>query len=181
MKSLLLLPLLVLATGTSSNLSDKTNQKGKNNEKTFSAGIAPNVSLVSIEPVNASGQVVYLSCASPTSKENETAQLSVLVKIKNNEAADLRLDKVIIECSGGSQNVSRTFESKDRGGTLFKSQKSDTWQNDRKYHEMGDVIMLIPPYPTGIKIKFYFKNFTDPFIVSKTLTSYQNANPGERL
>lgn len=175
MKTAFLIPFVVVLISIGSNYSAPTKQLTTNSPELSKA---PNVSLEGLQPLSPSGQIVYLSCASPTSKENETALLSILATIKNNEAVDLRLEKVIIECSGGSQNISRTFESKDRGGTVIKSKKTLPWQNDRGYHEMGDVIMLIPPYPTWIKIKFYFVNFSDPFIVSKTLANYQNANPG---
>jgi hypothetical protein len=167
MKSLFLIPVIFLSDA---------NPKLYNTIETPRTAKVPNISLQDIQPVNVSGQVLYLSCASLSTGDNETAQLSVMATIKNNEATDLRLEKVIIECSGGSQSVSRTYPSAERRGTLIKSKDNYTWQNKRDYHELGDVIMLIPPYPTGIKIKFYFDNFSDPFIVAKALTGYLNAS-----
>jgi hypothetical protein len=174
MKKLSLLPLLVLFSSNASTVIFPSIIRNVKEVNIVKAINAPNVSLLDIHPVDPSGGVVYLSCASPTSKKNETALLSVTLSIKNNESNDLRWQKVTIQCSGGFQNVSRTYESPDRGGTVVKSKDTLTWQNKRKYHEMGDVIMLIPPYPTGITIKVYFQNFSDPFIVSKTLSKYQN-------
>lgn len=50
-----------------------------------------------------------------------------------------------------------------------------TWQNSREYHESGDVLFLESPYPSKIKLSFYFKNFSGALSVTKNLKAYDQA------
>jgi hypothetical protein len=139
---------------------------------------APAVSLVSLDPLNTGGDLVYLTCAPVTSKASSEALLSVLIEIKNNEGKDIYLDKISIECKGNGNNISRTFQPDADGKDTIRKDKSYEWQNSRDYHELGDVIKLKSPFPNQVVIKFFFDGYSDPFVISKNLKGYLNNAPG---
>jgi len=146
--------------------------------KNYKYAAAPAVSLVSLDPLNTSGDVIYLTCAPITSKGSTEALISMMMEIKNNESKQLLLDKITIECKGNGNNISRTLQPDEDGKDTIKAGKTYEWQNSRKYHELGDVIKLKAPFPTQIVIKFFFDDYDDPFTITKNLKAYQNNTPG---
>ncbi|HEX7844557.1 MAG TPA: peptidoglycan DD-metalloendopeptidase family protein, partial [Chitinophagaceae bacterium] len=142
------------------------------------AAAAPNLSLVTIDPSNTGGDVIFLTTAPISSKDVTEGLISILAEIKNNEAKTVFLDKIIIECKGGGNNISRTFQPDEDGKDTIKAGKSYEWQNSREYHELGNVIKIKTPFPNQVVLKFFFDDYPDPFTVTKNLKSYQNATAG---
>lgn len=147
-------------------------------QPTRSTGPKPALSLVEIMPTDAGGSVVFLGIAPATSKGTAQGLLSVRAEIKNNESKTIYLDKIVIECKGNGNNIVKTFQPDADGKDTIKAAKKYTWQNSREYHELGDVILLKQPYPDQVNIKFYFDDFTEPYVISKGLKKYMNENPG---
>ena len=138
----------------------------------------PNISFLGIQPINATGDVVYLTCAPKTSKGSTAALVSVMFTIKNNEAKSVRLNKITYEFSGNKKNISKSFSPDADGKDTITSGKTYTWQNKRDYHELGDVFEIDSPYPDQLVLKFYFDDFDQPFVVTNKLKGYLNGVEG---
>ena len=136
------------------------------------------VAVSNVQPAGAGDDVYYLTCAPTTSKGTASALISVSAEIKNNGSAELRLDKVVMECTGNGKNITKTVQPDEDGMDTIKAGKSYTWQNSRDYHELGDVIQVSPPYPTKLILKFYFAGETAPVTVNKNLKPYTNNTTG---
>ncbi len=172
MKKVILVPVLVLAILSVSFRIAAPKPDGAEQPYQLSFQIS------NVQPSDAQGNVVYLTCAPKTSKGSIAALVSVSADIKNLGTQEIRLDKVVMEYSGNGKNFSRTVQPDADGKDTIKAGKTYTFQNSRKYHELGDVPEIFFPFPTQLVMKFYFDNREEPVVVTKNLKGYVNNTPG---
>jgi murein DD-endopeptidase MepM/ murein hydrolase activator NlpD len=121
---------------------------------------------VGIEPLEG-GAIVYHPVAGKTFYDAASAQVSLLLAIKNQAGKTLTLEKVRLEYAGGSKELPASM-SVANNDTLW-------WQNSRDYHEVGDVLYLAAPIPNSLTIKLYFTGYSAPASVTKPLKPYARA------
>jgi murein DD-endopeptidase MepM/ murein hydrolase activator NlpD len=135
-------------------------------------------SVEEIMPLNNQGEVVYLTIA-PENKNNKLSSLlSVRITIKNKSKEAKTLERVEFECTGNGVNISKSFQPDSKGNVVINADKKFTFQNNRKYHELGDVIKINNPFPSQLKVKFFFSELNQPYVVTRTLSRYQNFTKG---
>lgn len=126
-----------------------------------------------LEPKDGEDLVYHLSPGF-TSKEPRLAQFSVLALITNKGTTSIDLDKVVIEYKVGNVTVKKeVFLPSDQ--LEIPSYYSYYWQNSRDYHEEGDIVFLQEPFPTSVKISFYFKDYADPITITKKIKPYNRS------
>ncbi len=101
------------------------------------------------------------------------AQLSILAFMHNKETANVDLDKVVIEYKKGNQTISKSI-SLPANQQIVEPGYVRVWQNSRDYHETGDIVYLEAPFPAEVKVKFYYKNYPVPVIVTKKLKAFNH-------
>lgn len=99
------------------------------------------------------------------------AQLSILALMHNKETKNVDLDKVVIEYQKGGQTISKSI-SLPANKQIVEPGYVRVWQNSRDYHETGDIVYLESPYPSQVKLKFYYKNYAIPVVVTKKLKAF---------
>ena len=125
---------------------------------------------ISLEPME-EGKLVLHHTPGFTSQESPMAQLSVLSLLHNKGAESVDLDKVILEYKIGSQTTKKeVYLPSDQ--LKINPNEAWYWQNSRDYHENGDVVFLTTPFPTVVKLSFYFKGYAGPVTLSKSLKNY---------
>jgi murein DD-endopeptidase MepM/ murein hydrolase activator NlpD len=130
---------------------------------------SPNVD-VSLEPKDGNF-LVFHPTPGFTSAETPLAQLSVLALIHNKGTMDIDLDKVVLEYKKGAITVKKSINlPSDK--LIIEPGKIRGWQNNREYHETGDVVYLTSPYPKTLTVSLHFKGFADPVQVVKNLKPY---------
>lgn len=139
---------------------------------------AANIEIVEVWPANGAGDVVYLTLAPTTSKGSTSMLLSAIFTIRNKESKSVYLNKIVYECTGNGKNIIKNFVPDTDGKDTIKAGGSYSWQNSRKYHELGNVIQVFSPFPTQLKIKLYFDGFNDPFTITKSLKGFLNSTSG---
>lgn len=170
MKKLYLLPTMVMFTGISITTFN-TNFPEINSRNVFAK---PNVSVVDLQPVNAAGDVVYMTCAPKTSGGKTSAQLSIRVDLKNSETKTIYLTTVVYNYINDGKNTIKICKPKFDDKDTITSGDQYTWQNSRDYNEQGDIILLNNPFPSSVKITFNFEGYDEPYVITKTLRSYEN-------
>jgi Bacterial tandem repeat domain 1/Peptidase family M23 len=123
---------------------------------------APEIEL-GLEPVEGNA-FVYDPLVGTTSDEKGSAQVSLLLAIKNKESAKIKLEKVVVSYTGGSKEFTPGLE--------IASGSTGSWQNSRDYHQVGEVLYLSAPLPSSLTVKLHFKGFTLPISVTKPLKPY---------
>ncbi|WP_272853430.1 peptidoglycan DD-metalloendopeptidase family protein [Altibacter sp. HG106] len=106
-----------------------------------------------------------------TSKESALGQLSVSTRILNFGTEDVDLDRVIVQYKKGNNNVNKSIYLPSDSLVIEKGW-SRTWQNSRDYHKNGDVVFMQAPFPTKVKISFYFKGYRSPLSITKNIKPY---------
>lgn len=125
---------------------------------------------ISLEPME-DGKLVLHHTPGFTSQEPAMAQLSVLALVHNKGAESVDLDKVILEYKIGNQTSKKeVYLPSDE--LKINVNEAWYWQNSRDYHQNGDVVFLVAPFPTAVKLSFYFKGYTGAVTVSKSLKNY---------
>lgn len=148
--------------------------------RTDNTNAAPNIELTDVQPIDKSGNVVYLTSAPKASGEKETALLSVYLKMKNKEGKTVKVEKVTYTIGNIiRQYTGATLKDNIKGGEItWNSNESLVWQNNRGYHELGSVIKLTVPFPKSVSIKIYVEGNSTPYVISKNLKRYLNDLPG---
>ncbi len=178
MRKLILIPAIsLLAAGVYMPLHPDSNLVSK--KSTLNAA-APSMDLVDIQPVNSSGDVVYLACAPRTSHDKATAQLSVWFKIKNKEAKTINVTGISYSYTNNGQTVLKLFKpDPDKDGSVaVGAGKEFSWQNSRDYHEVDDAVFFNIPFPSSLTIKVSVEGFNSPYVINKPLKAYANQTPG---
>ena len=119
--------------------------------------------------------IVYHPTPGWTSKEKKQAQISVKLKVVNNETVTLTWKKVVISYIVNGIKVSRQFLPKKGDPPTFIAiapSKSKSWQNSRKYHKKGDVIYISGKVPVQLDFELFFEGFSDPVAISKKLKPF---------
>ncbi len=129
----------------------------------------PNVE-VSIEPKDGDF-LVYHPTPGFHSSDERKAQISLIAYLHNLESNTVDLDKVTIEYLSNNQNVVKSV-TLPADKLMIGTNATKGWQNSRDYHVWGDVVYLNAPFPTQVKIKFFFKNFAGPVTVTKKLKPF---------
>ncbi len=110
--------------------------------------------------------ILYHPVAAWNSTQQNKAQVSISIWVKNKEAAAIDWTKVRFEYTqGGAAKSKEIALVKDP----FNPNVWAQWQNGRDYHEAGDVLYMDAPIPAQITLKLYFKNFAAPVVVTKAL------------
>ena len=137
---------------------------------------SPNVKIVlSPEEVNT---IVYHPTPGWTSKDDKRAQISVKIKVVNNESTTLTWKKVVFSYTANGIKVSRQFLPKTgKPPKVIKiaPSTSESWQNGRGYNEEGDVIYISGKVPKELNIDLFFEGFPDPVSISKKLKPFSKA------
>lgn len=137
---------------------------------------SPNITLVEVQPRNANGDIVYLTCAPPNGAGSISALLSVWCKVKNNESKSVTLTKVEYQFNnGGTSKVFPFPPNKDGTKETIAAGKTGVFQNSRAYNELGKVIPVSFPFPSSISIRLYFEGYNEPVVFNKTLKAHVNA------
>jgi Bacterial tandem repeat domain 1/Peptidase family M23 len=169
MKALFGIPVLLL--GTLFFLQ----QSRSKSEPIKSSGI-PDISVVDVQPINSSGDVVYLTCAPETAGGNNSALLSVYFKIKNNEGKQLTLKKIEYQyTTNGTSKVFPFSPGKDNSNETINNGATFNWQNKRGYNELGNVIEINGSLPSQINIRLYFDGYDSPYVITKNIKAHVNA------
>ncbi len=103
----------------------------------------PNVN-VSLTPEEGNA-IVYHPTPGWTSKDKKRAQISVKIKVVNNESTILTWKKVVMSYMTNGIKVSRQFLPKagdPKKVIKIAPSKSKSWQNGRDYNVEGDVIYI---------------------------------------
>ena len=133
-------------------------------EKFAKESNAPNVD-VSLDQLE-NNAILYHPVAAWNSNQQNKAQVSVSIWVKNKENAAIDWTKVRFEYTqGGAAKAKEVVLDKDP----FATNKWAQWQNGRDYHEAGDVLYMDAPIPAQVTIKLYFKDFSAPVVVTKSL------------
>jgi hypothetical protein len=131
---------------------------------------APNVE-ISVEPKDGDF-LVYHPTPGFNSGDQRKAQISVLAYMHNKETKDIKLDKVVFEYSKNNVNVIKTVTLPADKKKLVEPNFVRAWQNSREYHEWGDIVYMDAPFPTEIKLKFYFIGFPGPVTLTKKIKAF---------
>lgn len=135
-------------------------------------GSSPKVALA-LEPKEGNA-LVYHPTPGFTSQDPQLAQFSVRATIYNTGSETLDLDKVIIEYKKGSQvSEKKIFLPSDK--LTIEPGFEEKWQNNRDYHENGDIVFLEAPFPDKVTMEFHFKGFTNPVSATKNLKPYSHS------
>lgn len=137
---------------------------------------SPNVN-VSLFPEEGNA-IVYHPTPGWTSKDDKRAQISVKIKVVNNESVILTWKKVVISYTANGIKVSRQFLPKagDPPKVIkIAPSKSKSWQNGRKYNKEGDVIYISGKVPKKLDFDLFFAGFSDPVSISKNLKPFSKA------
>lgn len=136
----------------------------------------PKVGL-NFEPMEG-GELVFYPTPGFTSQSPWRCQVSVRVYIQNLESEVIELDRVIFEYKLGNQVFKKTIflpfvnEQPPFKKLEIAPNQVKSWQNSREYHENGDVIFIEAPFPTSLKMSFYFKGFRSAVSITKKLKPY---------
>lgn len=122
----------------------------------------PNVE-VGIEPLE-DGAIVYHPVAGKTGLDAATAQVSIVLGIKNKESKTIKLKQISLSTTGADKSFSM---AKDIGAGATYG-----WQNNREYHQAGDILYLSSPIPNSIEIKLVFDGYSAPVKITKSLKPY---------
>ena len=139
---------------------------------------APSMELTDLQPIDGSGNVVYLNCVPKTANDKATGQLSVLFKVKNKSGKTITLNKIEYRLSGNGQSITKVFTGEKISNIAINNNGTYSWQNSRDYHELDDAIIFDSPFPSSLTIKLYFNGFSDPYTITKSIKSNSNNNPG---
>jgi murein DD-endopeptidase MepM/ murein hydrolase activator NlpD len=143
---------------------------------------APNIEVMDVNPVDASGSILYLSCAAKTSKDQPTAQLSASFKIKNKEAKPLTLKSIAYTwTSAGKANVRimvMDIDDETKKEFVIPANSTFSWQNSRDYHDIDNAVFFSAPFPTSLSIRLVFEGHNEPFVINKSLKIYANQVAG---
>ncbi len=151
-------------------------QQNGNKSSTVKTPGIPAISVVDVQPINSSGDVVYLTCAPKTAGGNNSALLSVYFKIKNNEGKQLVLKKIEYQySSSGTSKVFSFSPNKDNTNELINNGATFKWQNSRGYNELGNVIEINGTIPPQINIRLYFDGYDSPYVITKNIKAHINA------
>ncbi len=136
----------------------------------------PNVN-VSLTPEEGNA-IVYHPTPGWTSKDKKRAQISVKIKVVNNESTILTWKKVVMSYMTNGIKVSRQFLPKagdPKKVIKIAPSKSKSWQNGRDYNVEGDVIYISGKVPKKLDIELFFTGFTDTVSISKELKPFSEA------
>ncbi len=131
---------------------------------------APSNIEISLEPKE-NDHIVYHPTPGFTSLEENLAQLSVRAILYNKGTSTVDLDRVVLEYKKGNQTVKKDiYLPSDQ--LIIDPGYAWAWQNSRPYHESGDVVFLDAPFPTSIKLSFYFKGYLGSIALTNKLKPY---------
>lgn len=110
--------------------------------------------------------ILYHPVAAYNSNQQGKAQVSIAIWVKNKESKSIDWQKVRFEYTqNGAAKSKELLVTKDPIAT----NKWQGYQNSREYHKAGDVIYMDAPIPAQLTIKLYFKDFTSPVVLTKSL------------
>jgi len=131
---------------------------------------APKDVEITLQPLEGD-HLVYHPTPGFTSDGPLRAQLSVQALVYNKGTNAVDLDKVVMEYKTGAVTQKKeVYLPSDQ--MLIDPWHAGIWQNSREYHKPGDVIFLEDPFPSKVTIRFFFKNFSDPISLTKTIKPY---------
>ena len=136
----------------------------------FNAAGQPKVE-IALDQLDAAGNLLYHPVAPWTGSKTATAQLSVVVRCKNNEAQAIKWQKTRLEYTQGGPKFKEFTNPK----AAFNPGKWQAWQNSRDYHEVGEIVYFDTPIPTKVTIKVYFEGFNIPITITKNIKPYATA------
>jgi hypothetical protein len=157
----------------------KVNQPFKFVEKDVSAvkftrlKNAPKNLDIALQPLEGD-HLVYHQTPGFTSDGPRLAQLSVRAVLHNKGSETVDLDKVVIEYKQGNKAQKKeVYLPSDQ--LIIEPWYAWVWQNNRGYHESGDVVFLEAPFPTKVTLSFFFKNYSDPIKINRNIKPYTEA------
>lgn len=130
---------------------------------TLAPGVgAPKVELA-IEPEEGEN-LIYSQVAGWTAQGQATAQLSVLLYVRNKETKPITLQRVTFAYGNTSKPVAADL-------TIQPGERR-SWQNGRPYHEIGDVVYFEGGIPASVTLKLHFAGFSAPVTLTRTLKPF---------
>lgn len=142
----------------------------------------PSIEVIEVKPVDAGNNLYFLTCAARTAKEKPSAQLSASFKIKNKTGKPITLTNITYSYSNNGKNALKIMvldiDDLTKKKVTIPTGGSFSWQNSRDYHEIDNAVLFESPFPSSISIRLSFEGYSDPFIITRTLKSYSNQEPG---
>jgi len=118
----------------------------------------PNLT-INVEPAEG-GSVVYLPLAPKTSNQDDNGQVSLKLKIKNNETKAVKVNKLIVSFKGQPSVSSKTIAL---DLDIAKNTEA-TW-----FFQPADNILLPNPAPPQIKLELFANTFDTPASITLSL------------
>jgi len=134
---------------------------------TYSTFEAPKV-IVSAEPLE-SGQIVYLHMAAEKAGGPQKGQMSLRLSVQNQEAKQIRLNKVTATFTGPPKVATATIAA----NFTVPAGAIGLWN-----HENDKNIILPYPAPKSVTLSLYFDGFTDPATITKNLAPHKSPVAG---
>jgi len=143
---------------------------------------APNLQVVEVKPVDGANNLYFLTCAARTANGKPSGQLAASFKIKNNEGKAITVTGITYSYTVNGTNTVKPMaldiDDLTKKKISIASGSSFSWSNARDYHQVDNAVLFESPFPPTISIRISFEGYNEPFIITRTLKSYTNQEPG---